>query len=335
MPHSRREPLRRRRTHSVTEHGATPPALPASRGTVDERSLRQRVDPTRGAAPLDLPTALALVRERHQVDCSSARVRAGFARGHLIDVVLALPGGRNTPEEAMAAEALVELVLGEARRADWIDSVTSLAAPHGGLLKVVQAVTEDARFFPLGELGSTIDAAIHGIHAGLPHEPLWALGGEQRWYLFELDVEPAHQYAAQAVVALVSTFLPELVNSFLSGASCASTRFSRSGELFAYLKYENGERDPRQALARRRVLEDALDAALVSERAGRVIGSGMGVVYSYVNLALARVERAVDVVQGVAKRVGLSQNTWIQFFDSSLADAWVGLTSDGPAPPAT
>jgi hypothetical protein len=319
----------------VTESGDAPPAQKASRGTVDERSLRSRIDPTRGAAPLDLPTALSLVRDRHKVDCSNARVRAGFSRGHLIDVVLALPGGRNTPEEAMAAEALVELVLGDARRADWIDSVTSLAAPRGGLLKVVQAATEDSRFFPLVELGPTIEAAIHGIHAGLPREPLWALGGEQRWYLFELDVEPAHYYAAQADVALVSTFMPELVKCFLSGASFASARFSRAGELFAYLKYENRERDPRRALARRRVLEDALDAALVSERAGRVIGSGMGVVYSYVNLALSSVERSIDVLRSVARRVGLSESTWIQFFDSTLADAWVGLTSDAPAPPAS
>jgi hypothetical protein len=335
MSHSRREPLRLRRTRSLTEHGDPPPVLPASRAPVDERSLRSRIDAARGIPPLDLPTALALVRERHKVDCSNARARAGFARGHLIDVVLALPGGRNTPEEAVAAEALVELVLGEARRADWIDSVTSLAAPRGGLLKVVQAGTEDDRFFPLVELAPTIEAAVHGIHAGLPSEPLWALGGEQRWYLFELDVEPAHYYAAQADVALVSTFMPELVKCFLSGASFASTRFSRAGELFAYLKYESRERDPQQALARRRMLEDALDAELVSERAGRVIGSGMGVVYSYVNLALSRVERSIDVLQSVAKRVGLSRNTWIQFFDTSLADAWVGLTSDAPTPPTS
>ena len=235
----------------------------------------------------------------------------------------------------MAAEAFVELVLGEARRADWVDSVTSLAAPRGGLLKVVQATADDGRFFPLVELAPSVEAALQGIHAGLPSEPLWALGGEQRWYLFELDVEPAHRYAAQSDVALVSTFLPELLKCFLSGASFASTRFSRAGELFAYLKYESGERDARQALARRCLLEDALDAALVREKAGRVIGSGTGVVYSYVNLALANIERAVEVIRVVAQRLGLSPNTWLQFFDAPLTDSWVGLTSDTPAPPAS
>ena len=332
MSHSRREPLRPGRTRAVPERAdATAPA-PAANGKLDERSLRARIDPLRGAPALDFPTALALVRERHGVDFTSARARAGFGRGHLIDVVLALPGGRNTPEEGVAAEAFVELVLGEARRADWVDSVTSLAAPRGGLLKVVQATADDGRFFPLVELAPSVEAALQGIHAGLPSEPLWALGGEQRWYLFELDVEPAHRYAAQSDVALVSTFLPELLKCFLSGASFASTRFSRAGELFAYLKYESGALDAREALARRCLLEDALDAALVSAQAGRVIGNGMGIVYSYVNLALSDVERALDVVRSVGQRIGLSQSTWIQFFDAPLADAWVGLTSDTPPP---
>jgi hypothetical protein len=276
---------------------------------------------------------VALVRERHGVDLAGARARAGVSRGHLLDVVLELPGGRNAAEEGVAAEELVRLVLGEARAADWIGSVASLAGPRGGLLKVVQARSDDGRFFPLAELVPAIGAAIDGIHAGLSAAPLCKLGGEQRWYLFELDVEPAAEYPGQADVALVSTFMPELVKCFLSGAAFASTRFSRAGELFAYLKYENRERDPRRALARRRVLEDALDAALVSEDAGRVIGSGMGVVYSYVNFACLELERALDAIRNVASRVGLSEKTWVQFFDSALAEEWVSVLGARLPPP--
>jgi hypothetical protein len=247
--------------------------------------------------------------------------------------VLEIPGGSNAAEEGVAAAELVGLVLGEARCADWVGSITSLAGPRGGLLKVVQARPDDGRFFPLVELAPAIEAAINGIHAGLSPAPLWTLGGEQRWYLFELDVEAAAEYPGQSDVALVSTFMPELVKCFLSGATFASKRFSRAGELFSYLKYENRERDPRRALARRRVLEDALDAALVSERAGRVIGSGMGVVYSYVNFACLELGRAVDAIRRVAGRIGLSQKTWIQFFDTELADEWVSLLGARVPPP--
>jgi hypothetical protein len=334
MPDSRREKLRPRRGRTPPGGVAPPPPIAPSHAAVDEASLRARLDPARGAPPLDLPTALALVRDRHRLDFSQARARAGFSRGHLLDIVLALPGGRNTLDEELAAAELVELVLGEARRSDWVASVTSLAAPRGGLLKVVQSTPDGGRFFALSELEATVAAAIQGIHAGLSSEPLWKLGGEQRWYLFELDVEPMAVYPDQADVALVSTFLPELVKCFLSGSPFASKRFSRAGELFAYLKYESRERDPRRALARRRVLEDALDAALVSERAGRVIGGGMGVVYSYVNFALSRVERAANAVRSVAERVGLGPRTWIQFFDTPLEDEWIGVREDSPPPPA-
>ncbi len=312
-------------THDSVAAAADADVDAGMRASVDERSLRARVHPERGSAALDLPTAVALVRDRHRVDFGSARARAGLTRGHLLDVVLELPGGRNTAEEQLAAERLLELVLGDARRHDWIGAISTLAAPRGGLLKVVQASTNDGRFFPLAELPRAIDAAVSGIHAGLPAQPLWALGGEQRWYLFELDVEPAEHYPGQADVALVSTFMPELLKCFLSGAPFASTRFSRAGELFAYLKYESREDDARQALARRRVLEDALDAALVSERAGRVIGSGMGVIHSYVNFALAEVERALTVVREIGRRIGLPKNTSLEFLDSSLADVQVGL----------
>src|SRR6188768_168078 len=120
--------------------------------TLNEGALRERVSPLRGTPALDLPTAVALVRDRYRVDFAAARARAGVSRGHLLDVVLEIPGGRNATEEGVAAEELVRLVLGEARSADWVGSVASLAGPRGGLLKVVQPRPEDGRFFPLAEL---------------------------------------------------------------------------------------------------------------------------------------------------------------------------------------
>ena len=103
-----------------------------SRVPVNERAFRERIDPRRGrAAILDLGRAVTLVRDRHRLDFTPARARAGISRGHLIDIVLELPGGRNAADEQIAAERLVELVLGEARGADWVGSITSVAAPRG------------------------------------------------------------------------------------------------------------------------------------------------------------------------------------------------------------
>ena len=114
--------------------------------------------------------------------------------------------------------------------------------------------------------------------------------------------------------------MPELVKSYLSGAPFASTRFSRVNELFAYLRFEHRDADVRRSLARRRVLEDALDAALVSERAGRVIGGGLGLSFSHVHLALDRVARGVTVVREVVARIGLHGPTSsLRFCDHALS----------------
>lgn len=292
-----------------------------SRRPFDETALRALVDPARGAPALELEAALGATRERYGVDFRAARARAGVARGHLIDVILEQPGGSGDAREHEAAEAFVDLLLGEARFDDWVGAVAVAPAPRGGLLRVVQARPGDAHFFPLEELAGAVGAAVSGIHAGLPAGPLWSLGGEQRWYLFELDGSEHGEETVEGDLLLVSTFMPELVKSFLSGAPFASTRFSRAAELFAYLKYESREPDARRALARRRVLEDALDAALVSERSGRVIGSGMGVTHSYVVFALDRVAHAVELIAEVMVKVGLHlAPSAVEFCDAPLAN---------------
>ena len=58
-------------------------------------------------APLSCDDACRDVRETTGVDFSLARARAGFARGHLLDVVLHVPGGKGDDRECEAAERLV------------------------------------------------------------------------------------------------------------------------------------------------------------------------------------------------------------------------------------
>jgi hypothetical protein len=297
-----------------------------------ELAVRRRIAPARGRAALACDGAFEHVLSRHGIDFRPARARAGFSRGHLLDIVIELPGGGGAGEQA-AAEELSELLLGEARAADWLGRVSTQAAPRGGALRVVQARPGSENFFPIVELPATFDAAIAGLYAGLPAQPFWAVDGEQRWVLLELDVDAAADYAAQGDLALASTFLPEMLKCFLAGEAFASARFSRHGELFGYLKSRRRTSDPRRALAERRVLEDALDAALVGERSGRVVGGGLGVLYSYVNFAFDALDRAIDVIRSVGTRVGLPDRSWVLFCDSALADDWVPLVAGAPPPP--
>jgi hypothetical protein len=298
-----------------------------------ESSVRERLSPERGRPASPLGTALGAVRAETGVDFSRAVARAGFTRGHLLDVVIKLPGARGTRGEEDAAESLVTTLLGEAVADDWIDQVTLEPAPHGGALSVLQSAPESGSYFALAELSAAVTAAARGLYAGLPAEPLWASGGEQRWTLLELDVDPSEDYARQADVALCSTFMPEMLRCYLYGSPFSSLRFSRHGEIFVYLKHANGQGGARDALAARRVLEDALDAALVMERCGRVVGSGMGVVYSYVDFALSSLERALDVIRTIAGRVGLPPRSWLLFCDSALSDDWAAVHPAAPPPP--
>jgi hypothetical protein len=298
-----------------------------------EASVRERLSPERGRPASPLGTALAALRAETGVDFSRAAARAGFTRGHLLDVVIKLPGARGTRGEEAAAERLVTTLLGEAAADDWIDQVTLEPAPHGGALPVLQSLPESGSYFALAELAAAVTAAAQGLHAGLPAEPLWASGGEQRWTLLELDVDPADDYARQADVALCTTFMPEMLRCYLYGSPFASRRFSRHGEIFAYLKHVSAGGGTRDALAARRVLEDALDAALVVERCGRVVGSGMGVVYSYVDFALSSLDRALSVIRTIASRVGLPPRSWLLFCDNELSDDWAAVHPASPPPP--
>ena len=299
-----------------------------------EAELLELVASDRGRKPIALDAALAQVKRVTGVDFSRARARAGFSRGHLLDVFVSLPGGRGNAEELSAARELLTLVLGEARVGDWLGELAVIPAPRGGPLAVVQPTSQDeAQFFSLAELRKAFEAAIAGLHLGLPDVPLCEIGGEQRWTLLELEAEAATDYAAQDDAVLASTFMPEMLKCFLSGAPFASCRFSRHGELFAYLKFRQRPRDLRAGLAARRVLEDAIDAALVTERAGRVVGSGLGVMYAYVDFAFSDPERAVKAVRSVGGRVGLPEQSWLLFCDSALEEEWIGLRPGGPPPP--
>jgi len=248
-------------------------------------------------------------------------------------VVLALPGGVANEREHEAGRDLLVALLGEARAGDWLGELAIEPAPRGGLLKVLDARAPSENFFAVSELPSTFERAIAGLYAGLPEKPLWSMGGELLWTMLEASSERADDYPAQDDLLLASTYLPEMLKCFLGGSPFSSRRFSRHDELFAYLKVESRSEDPRLSLSTRRVLEDALDAALVSERAGRVVGSGFGLRYSYVDFALARVDHAIDVVSAVARRVGLPERSWVLFCDTELEDEWAPVHPNAPAPP--
>lgn len=291
---------------------------------------RQRVDPRTSS----FAEACERVRKSTGVGFESARARAGFARGHLIDVVLHIPGGKGHEAEQRAAELLVLALLGEELYETWIGRVFAVPAIRGGPLRVLNDRDGEETTFPAAELAAAVVAAREGLLAGLAAVPHCdAAGADDDWTMFESTPEPAPDYAAQDDLVLATSRTPEMLKCFLQGQPFSSVRFSRHAELFVYLKIDQAELAADRRLRDRTSLEDALDRALRPARLGCVIGNGLGLRYAYVNLALLEPSRAIALVSSRARELGVGKRSRLLFCDSDCEHEWLGIWPDSPPPP--
>jgi len=279
-----------------------------------------------------LSETLEEVARSHAKDLTDARARAGFSRGHLLDVVVygRELAGRGDEASLLAAEHAARCLLGDRVLDDWVGDIAAEPLPRGGPLRVLD--NDAAPTFALSELPAAIAAAVEGLKAGLP-ELSRSDVGKEGWALFEVEPEPAHDYALQDDVALTSSALPEMLKCFLEGAPFSSVRFTRGAERFAYLKLDVHEQSFEQRLARRNELEERLAEALVRRGLGAVVGNGLGLRYVYLDLALSPGAGGVDLTCEVARALGVPERSWLLFFDSALAREWVGVWPQTVAPP--
>jgi hypothetical protein len=266
------------------------------------------------------------------IDFAHARARAGFARGHLLEIVVYVPGGTGSTREQELSETLVWDVLGERLADDWIGKVRAAPAPRQGPLRVLES-KPDPKQFPLSELGDAVAAAAAGLCAGLADEPFARRDLSGEWTLFELNPEPADDWADEDDLVLATTCVPELLKCHLEKAPFSSVRFSRHEEMFFCLKYLS-EGSPEARLLARQTLEDALERALVAKRAGRVVGAGLGLRYAYIHLVLSALDAGLRVVSDVGRSLALPPRSWVLPFDSDLGGEWHEIWAGAPAPPA-
>jgi hypothetical protein len=125
---------------------------------------------------------------------------------------------------------------------------------------------------------------------------------------------------------LASTCTPELLRCYLDGSPCASRRFSRAGEHFVFLSYEDDARTMQARVARRTEIEAALASAVA--HVGAVTGVGLGVKTTYVDLALCNLETGLKSLVSNLRDLGVPARSFIQFFDSELADEWLSIWPD-------
>lgn len=294
-----------------------------------------------GRAAVPLARALEEVKASHDVNLERASLRAGFGRGHLLEVTLGVPGGTGSENEQNAAENLVRAVLGDRVFETWLGAVHVVPAPRFPSLRVLD-VSAPRTALHVQDLFETVAAATLGVLRGLPDTPRVsatsrALGASdadapgaraarEEWTLLEIEPLAEERAERKDDLVLASTCTPELLRCYLDGAPCSSRRFSRVGEHFVFVSYADTERVMSRRVARRTVVELALADAVAG--IGAVTGVGFGVQTTYVDLALHDLETGLRRVIEELRSLEVPAGTFIQFFDSELAEEWLAIWPD-------
>lgn len=204
-----------------------------------------------------------------------------------------------------------------------------------GVIDVDPQPVGDERPFAIADLQAKVTQLIEQIQDTLPERPWHEIDIENDvpWNTLEVDAEDCDDCIRQEDLLVAISPLPGLVQNALSGATFDSTRFSRCGEKFCYLKIDGSEGLDGSVFSDRGDIEDAINAVLRPAKLGSSIGGGTGRRYSYVELALVDIDRAWQEMRLVLQEGHLTPRTWLLFHDDERRFDWQGLYDDSPAPP--
>lgn len=272
----------------------------------------------------NLQQAELTVQGRTQGSIEGWRVCISENEAQGVDLTYWAPSCAGPDDEAARSVAFVatETLLGEEILDKFIDGIEVASSPVAG-----------AKDVALDELREQVDLALRRQRELLPDRPLLDSFDDAKWTLMKLEPADAPDYEHQLDLFVAKTSQMPMWQRAHSSLPFVSARFSRCGETFCFIKTDGSQGLDPTGFADKAEIEDALEAALGRDRLGAVIGGGTGRRYSYVDLALVDVERAIPVIQAALRGGKIAKRTWLQFFDSELADEWVGIWDDTPAPP--
>jgi hypothetical protein len=296
-----------------------------------------------GRLPEPPEAAFAVAEQIARFKASELQARVSLGKYRRVDLQFHIANAKGNEDAALNyAFRAAEQMLGEAVLDNWI-----------GVIELAPAASFVKRLFggrPAGlvspqRLKPTVDALIAASRDQLPDPPPRVRAQRNRddvaWTSFKLEPgEPyADDYADHHDLFFAATCEPELFEAALNDRVFHSPRFSRTGETFAYLKFDRRGDDARGVTAidsanARGAIEEAVNATLGEHALGCTTGGGTGVRYAYVDVALADVRRAIPVLRDLLRRRQVNQRSWLLFFDPQLADEWVGIYDDTPPPPA-
>lgn len=280
------------------------------------------VAPQREPEPIEL--AASTIERAHRLSPRDWSVEVEPSRYGL----LALKWHGVDGDHAQDAAALfAQSLLGERELADWVGAV-EVAPPslRSKMLGLVRPRGEPAA--GLRSKVAQVKAQVLGARADRPLL-VWSSKKDPNWTLVKLEPGSGRRDRHQADLERASCADVELFEASRCGLPFSSSRFSRFGELFAYVQTDGFEE---RGLQTTLALEQAIDSALADGALGRAIGTGTGARFSYVDVVLADVPRALERLLPALRAGNLPKRSWVRFFDDTLAAEWVGVWPDSPAP---
>ncbi len=297
-----------------------------------ERSLRPLLSAMLARAPVlarwelypyrlaeDIAMTFETVRARVDVELTGYEVVAAPGQHGRVDLFFWGPKRLFGKDQRFdAAFVAVETLLGEEVLDHWIGAIEVERRPDR---------------VPIGELPRLVRLLIEAHVATLPDRPYHAQPGDDGWVSYERK-GPTDQRRGDVIVG--SSRAMPVLQALGKPASFHSPRFSRHGEIFAYLEIDTpggpvGPGDPVGVFPDRLEAQDAIDALLAPTSLGCVIGGATGRRHAYIDLALTDVAAAWAALQPFLSGK-LPNGTRLLFMDTDLQGEWLGLEADTPGP---
>jgi hypothetical protein len=196
------------------------------------------------------------------------------------------------------------------------------------------------------QLKATVDDLIRTMQNELPKKPF----DTEHWHPAEIDPETGKTNVGRAYRLsprnmhrpdvhfwddLASAFsnIPALWEITHEARRYYDARFSRCGEVLAFLKIGRNTTSETDAIEVRHQQEEALDERLKELGIGITYGGGTGHIYSYIELILTDVGAAIPIIRAVLQELKVSRRSWLLFHDTALYYEWVGIWDDTGVPP--
>ena len=275
--------------------------------------------------PEGVPQTIASVKGRTGVNITGALVQAQVEAGRKIELLWGFPSLRGADRDTLMQAAFVatEVLMGEQVLDTWIGGIDLLDSANVG----------QTRPLPLDRAQTTVSALIRSIHEQLPNHRAVDISQEEGWSNFQREPEQADDYPRRRDLVVGSTHSVEVFEAAHYGQPFTSACHSRFGEWFCYLKLDASDVPTEHVVEFRSNFEDALNPLLLQAGVGGCIGGGSGLRYSYIDLALTDINRAIPIICQVLTQGRAPVRSWLLFLDDELEREWVGIYAQTPEPP--